>query len=180
MNVFDNLNLAESKLILLYTINEFNIPITNNQITSIMIENNIMNYFSLQQYLTELKSSNFITVLKGEGPEGYLITEEGKKILAYFINRVPLTFKEKIQSLVESNLDKVKQQIEITAEYIPEKETEYIVECKVNENRTNLITLKINVPTKSQAKSICQNWEDNASTIYSEILESLIKERSQE
>lgn len=178
MDIFNNLDLAENKLILLYTISELNMPITNNQITNIMIENNIMNYFSLQQYLGELKSSEFIGTISNEGvKDGYIITDEGKKILSYFINRVPLTVKEKIQALIESNIDKIKQEIEITSDYMPKNETEYIVECKVNENKSNLITIKINVPTKAQAKTICQNWEQYASDIFGEVLESLIKER---
>lgn len=177
MDMFSNLDLAESKLILLYIINKINMPITNNQLTNIMIENNIMNYFSLQQYLVELINSQFIKIISEDDKKCYTITPDGKKILNYFINRVPFTVKEKIRYLVESNADRIKQEIEITADYIPEKETEYIVECKVVENGTDLIDLKINVPTKSQAKQICENWRNNASPIFGEVLESLIKKR---
>lgn len=177
MNIFDNLDLAESKLIVLYAIHKIGMPVTNNQITNIMIENNIMNYFSLQQYLVELFNSKFISTVIEDDKKCYIISEDGEKILNYFINRVPFTVKEKIQNMIESNIDKIKQEIQITADYIPEKENEYIVECKVNENGTNLIELRINVPTKSQAKIICEHWRTNSSEIFAEILESLIKNR---
>lgn len=177
MNIFDNLDLAESKLIVLYAMHKLNMPVTNNQLTNIMIENNIMNYFYLQQYLIDLKNSNFITTSSDNNKQFYIITDEGEKILNYFINRVPLTVKEKIENLVQSNADKIKQEIEITADYIPENENEYIVECRVNENKTNLIDLKINVPNKHQAKVICDNWTNNTSIIFGEILDSLTKTR---
>lgn len=178
MDIFSNLDLAESKLILLYTIHKLNMPITNNQLVSIMIENNIMNYFSLQQYLTELVDSKFVQIKNDEGKQFYSITEDGEKILNYFISRVPFTVKEKLADIVEYNADKIKQEIEVTADYTPKRQTEYIVECRVNENGINLIELNVNVPTKEQAKMICENWRNHAPLIFGEIFESLIKERS--
>ena len=178
MDIFNNLDLAESKLVLLYTLQKLNMPVTNNQITNIMIENNIMNYFTLQQYLVELCNSQFVKIISQDNKNYYILTPDGEKIINYFIARVPFSVKEKISNLVDSKVDKIKEEIQITADYIPEKETEYIVECKVNENGTNLIDFKINVPTKAQAKAICENWRNNASAIFGEILDSLTKERN--
>ena len=177
MDIFNNLDLAESKLILLYAIHKLKIPITNNQLVNIMIENNIMNYFSLQQYLNELVNSKFVEIKSEDEKKFYFVTADGEKILNYFINRVPFTVKEKIGDIMESNTDKIKQEIEIIADYIPEKMTEYIVECKVNEHGITLIDFKVNVPTKDQAKLICENWRKHGALIFGEIFESLIKER---
>lgn len=177
MDIFTNLDLAESKLILLYTIHKLDMPITNNQLTNIMIENNIMNYFSLQQYLVELVNSQFIIINSEDDKNTYSITSDGEKILNYFINRVPFTVKEKLSNMIESNIDKIKQEIQITADYIPNRENEFIVECIVNENGTNLMELKINVPTKPQAKEICENWRNHSHLIFGEIFESIIKNR---
>ena len=52
--------LAENKLIVLYIIKKVNYPISNTQLSEIVLENNLMNYFIFQQYLTELISSKFI------------------------------------------------------------------------------------------------------------------------
>lgn len=177
MSIFNTLDLAESKLIVLYAIDKFNIPITNNQLTNIMLENNIMNFFSLQQYLTELQNTNFIDIILEDEKEFYSITVSGKEILNYFIDRVPFTAKEKIEKLIQSNMDKVKHEIQILADYMPESETEYIAQCQVKENKTILIDLKINVPTKAQAKEICENWRNNTSAIFTEILDSITKKR---
>jgi predicted transcriptional regulator len=171
------MDLAESKLIVLYTIHKLNFPITNNQLTNIMIENNIINYFSLQQYLVELVNSKFLEIRDEDDKHFYIVTEDGEKILNYFINMVPFTVKEKLQNIVEKNVGKIKEETQVTAEYIPESETSYTVECKVKENGTNLIELKINVPNKSSAKDICENWRNHASTIFNEVLQSLIKSR---
>jgi len=64
---------------------------------NIMLENNIMNFFSLQQYINELLNSLFIEIITDEDKEFYSITPSGKEILDYFIDRVPFTAKEKIE-----------------------------------------------------------------------------------
>ena len=51
----NNRQLAENKLILLYIIDKLEIPVSNLQMTKIILENKIMNYFLLQQYLDELR-----------------------------------------------------------------------------------------------------------------------------
>ena len=40
----DTLELAENKLLLLYIFDKIKIPITNNKITQIILENNFINY----------------------------------------------------------------------------------------------------------------------------------------
>jgi len=59
MSIVSNKELAENKLILLYIIDKVNIPISNLQITKIILENKFMNYFMLQQLLNELCTSNW-------------------------------------------------------------------------------------------------------------------------
>lgn len=60
----DSLELAENKLILIYIINKLKCPLTKNQLTQIILENNLMNYFILQQYICELVSSGIIKYSK--------------------------------------------------------------------------------------------------------------------
>ena len=43
--------LALNKLYILYILNKMQLPLTNGQITNIFIENDLLDYFSLQEYL---------------------------------------------------------------------------------------------------------------------------------
>ncbi|HBM81290.1 MAG TPA: DUF4364 domain-containing protein, partial [Clostridiaceae bacterium] len=49
----DTQELAESKLLILYLFKKINLPISNAIVTDIVLENNLLNYFQLQQYLSE-------------------------------------------------------------------------------------------------------------------------------
>ena len=52
--MFENsAELAENKLLLLYILQVLKRPISNSQLTEIILENNLINYFTLQQYISE-------------------------------------------------------------------------------------------------------------------------------
>ena len=47
---------------------------------------------------------------------------------------------------------------------------------KAIENNTILIDLNVSVPSKTEAKAICNKWENNSSDIYNKIIHALIED----
>lgn len=177
MSLGSSRELAENKLILLYIIDKINLPINNLQITKIILENRYMNYFLLQQFLKELCESGLLSPQEKEGKTFYTITNSGKQTLSYFVNLIPVGIKTRIDESFTSLKKRIKNETYITADYTPESENEFIVSCKVSEDKFSLIDLDIMVGTKSDARAICENWKKHSQKIYSEIIESLIKKR---
>jgi len=179
--VFQSMNeLATNKLILLYLISKIKMPLSHAQITQFIMERAYMDYFSLQQYLTELIDSNLIVSQQENHKTRYIIANKGITTLEYFINRIPENIRLEIDEYIKKNRQQLKKELEITAEYIPEKHSEYIVYCKVKENDITLMNLQISVASKEQAKKICDNWKRNAQNLYGSILSSLIQTQSNE
>jgi predicted transcriptional regulator len=177
MNFGENSELAEKKLILLYVIDKLNMPVSNLQITKIVLENRFMNYFFFQQFLTELCEEGHLIPENVDEKTFYTISQKGRDTLNYFLNRIPLGVKKRIDETISSIRKNIKNETLITADFIPESEKEFIVSCKVNEDNFALIDLKISVGTKSDARLICSNWKKHSQEIYSEIVKSLIKNR---
>lgn len=177
MSLGSSRELAENKLILLYIIDKISIPINNQQITKIILENRYMNYFLLQQFLNELCENNLLLSKELEGKTFYSITQNGKQTLNYFVNLIPVGIKKRIDDSFLYLKKRIKNETYITADYTPESENEYIVSCKVCEDDFSLIDIKIMVGAKSDARAICENWKNNSQQIYAEIIESLIKKR---
>jgi len=173
----NNRQLAENKLILLYIIDKLEIPVSNLQITKIILENKIMNYFLLQQYLDELRESNFLSSEQFEGKTLYRITDNGKQTLNYFTNLIPASIRAVIDDAIPSAKSNIRNELLVTADYIPESENEITVSCKVREDKFSLIDLSIAVGTKSDARTICENWKKYSQQIYAEIIESLTRKR---
>lgn len=78
------INIADNKLSILYYVHSLDIPLTNTQVTQFFLENNIMNYFDLQQLLGQLVSSEHLICLETGHKSFYSITQKGRRTLRLF------------------------------------------------------------------------------------------------
>lgn len=169
---------ATNKLILLYIIDKVNMPISNLIITKIVLENKFMNYFMFQQFINELCDNGHINYQSTDNRTFYTITSSGKQSLEYFINLIPQGIKLLIDNSIVSIRNNIRKETLIKADYVQEGESEFVVTCRVDEDNFSLIDLKITVGTKNDARHVCENWKNHSQVIYSEIIESLIKNRN--
>ncbi|NLM47780.1 MAG: DUF4364 family protein [Epulopiscium sp.] len=172
--------LTTNKLILLYLLHKIQIPISHAQITDFIMEKGYIDYFSLQQYLTELSVSNLIIKEQDNHTTRYTIADKGINTLEYFSNRIPASIKSEIDGYIQKNRRRLKNELEVSAEYFPNASNEYIVKCTIKEDERSLIHLEINTASKEQAKNICSNWENNAQALYQSILASLTNPTGQQ
>ena len=167
--------LASNKLLILYIMNKMNVDLTNSQITQIVLETEVMNYFSFQQFLSELIESKFLNIYKEYDREYYRLTQRGLEMLEYFLPKVNDN-SLKINDYIKKNKERILSETEVKATFKKENEREFIVNLRVIENNSDLINLNVNVSSEKQAMLICKNWKNNASYIYAEIIQSLISE----
>ncbi|MCY6370579.1 DUF4364 family protein [Clostridium ganghwense] len=165
--------LAEDKLLLLYLLDKIKLPISNNKVTEIILENNFINYFTLQQYLTELANANFINYIEQEGKHRIIVSNKGLKVLSLFRNRISEVKIKAIDCYLKKQMESIKKEIAISADYTIEGNN-YIVNLKAVENNSILIDLKLNVASNKQAKDLCAKWKKNSSKLYNELFKVLI------
>ena len=166
--------LAEDKLSILYFMGCLGIPLTNGQITRFFVENNIINYFELQQYIIELISGGLIDNMETGNSQFLTLTSKGNKVLTFFKKRISPTLRNIIESYAENNRDRLKDESQITADYKKINHKQYEVLCRVTEKDMVLMELKLNVPDSSQAKTICENWRLRAPEVFKAMLDRLI------
>ena len=83
--MYDNTRaLAENKLIILYLIEKIEIPLSNSEICQFALEKNLMDYFSVQQYLSELVESGLLEMATENNSTRYTITSDGEDTLNIF------------------------------------------------------------------------------------------------
>lgn len=173
----DTSELAENKLLLLYILKKIDMPVTNAFITQIVLENNLINYFSLQQYLSELISSAMIKDSKDDRTHELSLTKLGNDTLTFFPERIPKKKKEIIDEYLEVHLIGIKNELEITGEYEPVSDNNFMVYLKLHGNKGPLIEIKLPASSNNEAKEICSNWKANSSSYYPIIIELLKKKK---
>lgn len=169
-------DLAENKLLVLYVMESLKQPITNTQLTEIILENNFINYFTLQQYISELVSSEFLKYEVVNDKNLIQITEKGLKTLSFFADRISAIKKKIIDDYLLSMIDSIKKELTIHSDYTLGKDDTFIVNLKALENDNLLINLDVSVPSKKQALDLCNKWNENPSDIYNKIMLSLFSD----
>ena len=170
--------LAENKLLVLYVIKSLKQPISNTQLTEIILENNFINYFTLQQYISELEYSNFVKYIEKNEKKLISITDKGEKVLSFFNDRIAPIKRDIIDNYISKAIDNIKKELTIHSDYTIEKNNSFIVDLKALEDEILLIDLKISVPTKKQASTLCAKWKENPSDIYTKIVQALFNEEN--
>ncbi len=175
-SIESNRELAENKLILLYIINNMEAPVSNLLITKIILENKLMNYIFLQQYLDELCDGKFLEKLDLEDKKSYKISAAGKQGLDYFISLIPAGTKSRIDEALSDYSKRIKNETSVVADFVAVNENEYITNLKICEGSFTYIDLKLTVGSRNDARKICNNWASNSEKLYKKIMSDITEE----
>ncbi|MDD6614931.1 MAG: DUF4364 family protein [Lachnospiraceae bacterium] len=167
-------SLTVYKLIVLYMLKKVEFPLSNAQISELILGNEYTTYFKLQTALSELSDAGLVAVETAGNSSYYSLTESGAETLQYFKNRIPEKFRREINQYLKENHMKLRDEASVQADYYKNTAGEYSVHCRVKEKYCDLIDLTISVPEESQAKSICLEWRKKSQPIYEYIMKQLL------
>lgn len=163
------------KLIILYILNKVDFPLTNAQLSDFILEKEYTNYFNIQQAISELTSSQLVTVTTVRNSSHYRITPAGTETLEFFNNKISDPIKSDIMEYLRNNKYALREEVSNLADYYEEKPNEYVVRCQVKEQGSSIIDLSLIVPTEDVAISICNNWKKKSQTVYSYLMKTLLE-----
>ncbi|SHJ64407.1 protein of unknown function [Clostridium cavendishii DSM 21758] len=172
----NTIELAENKLLLLYIIKSIKYPISNTQLTEIVLENSFINYFTLQQYISELISSEFLKYNEHNSKQVFNLTDKGLSVLNFFNDRISKSKIKIIDEYLKNKTELIKKEMNITADYTLANDNSFLINLKAIENDVLLLDLKLTVASKKQALALCNKWKENPSDIYTKIINALIEE----
>lgn len=162
------------KLIILYMLRKVTFPMTNAQISSFILDQGYTTYFHLQQAISEMVEANLLHVETIRNSSHYHITEEGLNTISYFAKEISDGIKKDVHTFLEQNSYELRNEVSTLADYTKVNKQDYIVRCRVKEWETDLITLKLTVPTEDTAKVICNNWTKKSQGIYAHLMKELL------
>jgi len=152
-----------------------NLPMSTSQISEFVLKEGMLSFFELQQCLYEMSESKYLDALKENSTTRYSVTESGMSLVELFEKQVPTNVRNKIIKYVNENRSNIKRSYETTANYFKDIHTsEYIVKCGIYEDDFMLMEVNLSVVDREQARDICDNWKNNASQIYGQMLGNLL------
>lgn len=170
--------LAENKVLILYILNLIDGEFRQDDLFKIITSINNINYFYFKQVLTDLIDSNLVGSYTKEEEPVIRITSEGKN--AYILTKdvLPGIMKLKADNIFAKEFPMIEEESSIIAEFIPKSENEYTIKCKIIENNETLFEVKTFAGSRDRAKRIVDNWKQNATSIYPQMLNLLLQDYS--
>lgn len=161
------------KLIILYMLNRAAFPITKSQVADFILENEYMDFLTLQQVFAELTESDMITASTVRNRTHLAITGEGKETLELFGKRLNALTKKKIDSYYYENEMEMRNEVSVTSDYYKSSYGEYEAHLQAVEKNIRLVDITLSVPDEETAAAICDNWQKKNQTIYQSLIEQL-------
>lgn len=168
--------LSLNKLMILFLIEKAGLPLSNTQISEFLLDSGYTDYFSLQEYLSQMIDAGIVKSSKITSHTLYDIMPLGNETLEFFENRIPESIKDDMVLYLKNNKYDIRSKFEVVADYIPEKSGDYLVQCIAREDGTNLVEVNLRVSEKEEALKICDTWELKSHEIYKRLLHDLLNE----
>jgi hypothetical protein len=161
------------KLIVLYMLDRVTYPLTRSQIVNFVLDRDYTNFMTLQQVFSELIDADMITSQTIRNRTPLVITNEGKKTLHFFENRINDEIKNEINNWLKENEFTLKNEMAIQGDYYKSTSGEYEAHLVAKERDINLIELTLSVPTEEIAAQICDNWQKKNQSLYQYLIREL-------
>lgn len=163
------------KIIILYVLNNYGRPLTNQALTDIIIEEVDIDYFDFQKCLYELLSVSYVKYFEEETADMYDLTEEGKKVSVMFEKRIPYLIRQKLDTCIKNKLESLEPRGKVEADVTVSHRGQFGVYLKIYETGDLLFELNMNVGSRELAYKTKDYFLENAEKIYRETTENIMR-----
>ncbi|MCR4656035.1 MAG: DUF4364 family protein [Lachnospiraceae bacterium] len=162
------------KFMILYMLERADQPVSKTQIYDFMLSREYTDYFTVNEVINEMIDTGFIKSQTKRNRSHLELTDEGRKILVLFPSRIKPEIKKEIDDyLLEKEYD-LKNEVSIQSNYYKGVSGDYIAELTAREKNSELMTIRVSVPSAESAESVCLNWERNNQEIYKALMQKLL------
>ncbi|MBQ4061377.1 MAG: DUF4364 family protein [Christensenellaceae bacterium] len=168
--------IEKNKLCLLYLFEVCDQRLSDNQLLYICNELDLMDYFDLNNCLSELSEAGLVDRSEAINGVFYSITEIGSSTYDFFKKQVPFSQRELIKEYADKHRDELLMQSRIFSEYLQIGEHQFRVILKILEHNLPVFEINLFAHSKEEAERFAVSWRKNAMTIYQNTISDLLKE----
>ena len=169
---------TETKLILLYMLEQIEIPLSEQFIFDICTtRNSWINYMECKAVFPELiKFKMIFSPDEQSENRRFLLTAQGRNCVNSFYNEIPEALREDISSFCKSNRMYFKRLQEYVADFKKNADGTYMVKLRIIDSTSNIPTFEININLQTRAEAIkaMELWPNKAPNFYEFVYTNLL------
>lgn len=167
---------AKNKLIILYILSRSGTPLTHDQLYRIVDRTDSMTYFSFETILPELETDGLAASFPRPFGVCYDLTASGQESLALFLDSIPLSARERIDTAVEQSAHLFLRETQTTSRLSGDEEKGYTLELLVLNGEETVFGITLAVASLETALTMRSRWEAKSADLYELIWEKLSRE----
>ncbi len=162
-----------AKLCLLLVMHKLSVPLPRPKLESIVAQHSRLHYFDVSIAFHELLESKLILEEKTTIGKCYSILTDGVSVIQSMEDTIPTFIRKRLLTYLEDNSKQIRLSSDTGSSYRRIAENQYLAELWITENNVEIMRIQLNVPTDTEAKNMCENWQDNAPTLFATIFTTL-------
>ncbi len=162
------------KITILELLGKSGFPLSNSQISDFFLDYNLTDYFTAQQAISDDEEAGFIVSSSTHNSTTYGITEDGKKTLELFRNKLSQELVADIGRYLRANSMAMKEENSYKATFFKADRGGYVVQLKILEDDHSTMDLTFHVSTQAMAETLCNNWKARCEDVYASIMDILM------
>ena len=171
----------EIKIFILYLMDRIGYPLTLNDVSSILYQENLVSYFDCGDCFTELVDAGHI-IDSGERDEdtniAYVVSPTGVEIATQLNDQISPWIKEVSYRSAIRNLSFVKRGAKTQCNKTPIGNGKFSVHCEIIEKGRKILDVTFDVDTEKEADKILYNFPRKPEIVYRGMLALLSGERN--
>ncbi|MBQ9438721.1 MAG: DUF4364 family protein [Lachnospiraceae bacterium] len=165
--------LTQTKLLILYMLDRVDFPLTQAQISDLLLTREYTNYIELSQALAELADAGMVHSQTMHNRTHLSLTKDGLDTLHYFENRISYEMKEGIKEYLSENKISLRDEVSILSEYYRGPKNSYQARLIAKDSGSPLIEITLSVPDEEIAAHVCDSWQKQSQDIYQYVVNKL-------
>lgn len=163
----------EIKILICYLLNNFNKPLTRDEINYIFQDEQIVNYFAFSEAFNELLKSGHIAPVSFEGKSCFEIRELGIDTAKTLTSSLPQSVRDKVIASAMELFARIKLERENEVKITPSGNG-FKVKLIIHESDFDIMQLELYAPDTVQAERIKENFLKDPIKLYRSIMGNLI------
>jgi hypothetical protein len=164
---------TDIKILICYLLKNIDKPISFDNISEILLQDELVNYFELVKAIDDLLVSGHIDLVMQGEQKLYKSTRLGAGTAELFERRLPFSVKEKSVKAAINLLAKIKRESENSVEIAENASGGLNVCCKILDMGDALLSINLFVPDKLQAEMVKKHFLANPELVYKGVLSLL-------
>lgn len=167
--------LTLTKLIILYMLDQVTFPLKKSQLFDfILYEKEYTNYFTLMQAEAELTNTGLVISNSTHSTTYISITDAGRETLKAFSSKMSEGIRQDISEYFIKNKIQIHNEVSVISNYYKTPNGDYVADLVARENSSDLVNVKLYMPTEEAAEALCTSWKNKSQEIYAYLLENLL------